>query len=139
MDSDEKVIAKVEGIALRAEEYLEGVDPSPFSRPAFSVLKGRISQYVKDLVGESLKIRDLDRADSVSVKHVELASVHMTLQAGRKIYKHCGTVGGIFLGASLSNLLSMMSSSQYSSGSILITVFLGIAGASLITLNIAKD
>jgi hypothetical protein len=139
MDPTLKTSKNIEDIVLKADDYLQNINPTPFSAPAFSIIKGKISQYVQDLYNESIKISNHDQSDSVSVKHVELAAEHLKLQTPRRIYKHFGTIGGIFLGASLSNLLSMMTASQFSFLAISITVLLAIAGASLISFNIAKD
>lgn len=139
MDHIASVNKEVEEVALKAEEYLQQIDPSPFSAAAFSILKGKIGQYVKDLIHESIKISIRDRADNISTKHVELASERLTVHPRNRLYKHLGTVGGILLGAALSNILTMQASNQFSFQSVLTTVILGIVGAFLIAFNIAVD
>jgi hypothetical protein len=126
---------KLREVAERAENFLEGVDQSPFSSTAFSVLQERIALYVSELVKESAIIAKRDNADSISTKHVEVACEHLTLRSRGRIYKHLGTIGGICLGASLSTLISMITINQYPSSAVLISVLLGIIGGALFAIN----
>ena len=132
---DNQVAAVVE----QAETALKGIDPSPFSAPAFDTVKAKIAQHVNELVNESVKVSKRHRADTVSAAHVERASEYLVSSASRRIYRHLGTVGGILLGAALSNILAMTLAGQYTGGGTILSATLGIVGAFLIALHIAKD
>lgn len=126
-------------ITEEAEIELQGIDPSPFSPPAFSTLKTKIAQHVTELINESVKVSKRHRADTVSAAHVERASEYLVTSTSRRIYRHLGTVGGILLGAALSNILAMTLASQYTGGGTILSATLGICGAFMIALHIAKD
>ena len=123
----------------QAEEQVQGIDPSPFSTPAFKALKERIGQYVIELVNESVKVSKRHRADTVSSAHVERASEYLVSSTSGRIYRHLGTVGGILMGAALSNILAMTLAGQYTGGGTILSSALGIVGAFMIALHIAKE
>ncbi len=100
-------------VVAQAEAQLREVSPSPFSPPAFGLLKANISEYVSELIGESIKVSKRHRADTVSAAHVERAAEYLVSSTSRRIYRHLGTVGGILLGAALSNMLAMTLTGQY--------------------------
>lgn len=122
-----------------AETEMHGIDPSPFSPSAFRTLKDKIAQYVSELVSESTKISKRHQADTVSSTHVEKASEYLILSSSRRIYRHLGTLGGIFLGAAVSHLLAMNLAEKYTDFGTITTVGLGIAGAFMVALHIAKE
>jgi len=126
-------------VIKQAENQLQATDPSPFSPSAFRMLKDKISQHVIELVNESVKVSKRHRADTVSAAHVERASEYLVTSTSRRAYRHLGTVGGIFLGAALSNILAMTLSGQYTGAGTIMSAALGIAGAFMIALHIAKD
>ncbi len=123
----------------QAEARLSGGDSSPFSPPAFAALKAKISEYVVELVNESIKVSKRHVADTVSAAHVERAAEYLVSSTSRRFYRHLGTVGGILLGAALSNILAMTLTGQYTGGGTIVSIALGIAGAFMIALHIAKD
>lgn len=122
-----------------AEIEIKTFDSSPFSSQGFSTLKEKISEYIAQLITESIKVSKRHRADTVSVAHVERADEYIVASSNRRIFRHLGTVGGILLGAALSNSLSMATSAQISKVGFLIAVGFGIVGASLVALHIAKE
>jgi len=122
-----------------ADSLLKHAEPSPFSPSAFSELKERISEYIVQLVSEAIKISKRHKADTVSAAHVERASEYLVTSTSRRFFRHLGTVGGILLGASLSNILAMTVAGRYSTLGTLVSAGLGIIGAFLIALHIAKD
>lgn len=130
---------QVRDVIENAEKKLQGINPSPFSPPAFSTLKYKIAQHMTDLINESIKVSKRHRADTVSAAHVERASEYLVSSTSRSVYRHLGTVGGILLGAALSNILAMTLSAQYTGGGTIVSVTLGIAGAFMIALHIAKE
>jgi hypothetical protein len=126
-------------VVQEAENQLQETDSSPFSAPAFSALKEKIGQHITELVNESVKVSKRHRADTVSAAHVERASEYLVTSTSRRIYRHLGTLGGILLGAALSNILAMTLAGQYTGGGTIVSASLGIVGAFMIALHIAKD
>lgn len=130
---------EIEAVIKSAETEINNIPPSPFSPHAFDVLKFKIVEYISDLVNESIKVSKRHQSDTVSAAHVERASEYLISSTTKRIFRHLGTIGGILLGAALSNLLAMTIAGQYSASSTLISSALGIVGAFLIALYIAKD
>lgn len=122
-----------------ADERLKGIDQSPFSAQAFKALQERISRYIAELIDESVREAKRQQLDTVSETHVERASDYLVSNRGRKMFRHAGTLGGVFLGASISNLLAMSSSSTVTFASVGLTTALGVVGAFAIALHIARD
>lgn len=122
-----------------AENQLKDINPSPLSAHAFITLKTKIAQHITELINESIKVSKRHRADTVSAAHVERASEYLVSSTSRRIYRHLGTVGGILLGASLSNILAMTLTAKYTGEGTILSAALGIAGAFMIALHIAKE
>lgn len=58
---------------------------------------------------------------------------------GRQFSRHLGTVGGILLGASLSNILAMAAANQFPTMGTLLLIALAIIGTFAVTFHIARD
>jgi hypothetical protein len=129
----------VNEIIATAEEALDDLSPAPFSPMAFSRLKDRISEYISELISESLKVAKRRQADTVSASHVDIAAGYLVSGSRRKFFRHLGTIGGIFLGAAISSLLGMAGSQQFTSQAVVITSVLGVLGAFMVALHIGKD
>jgi histone H3/H4 len=110
-----------------------------FTPSAVDTLDDKIEEYIENLVNESDKISQRHQADTVSSMHVERAAEYLVTITSRRFFRHLGTVGGIILGASLSNILSMVGNNSLTSLGVLVSVALVIVGASMITLHIGKD
>jgi hypothetical protein len=132
-------MGEIKNILIKTDTDLLIGDTSPFSPKAFENLKGKINDYVIELIYESVKIAGRYNADIVSSAHVEQASNNLVSSITRKIYRHIGTVGGIFLGASISNFITLTSSPQLSILSVLVSGGLGIVGSFMVALHIAKE
>lgn len=126
-------------ILRQIEERLSTVEATPFSPQAFANLKDKINRFVIQLMDESLKVASRSRSDTVSASHVDRASEYLFFDTSRRLFRHLGTVGGIFAGASLSNLLSMTTSGVYTLAGILVTTGLALVGGFLIAFHIARD
>lgn len=126
-------------LVREAERHLDDVDPGPFSPQAFHALKMRVSGYVRSLIVESARISRRRRADVISAAHVEQASDYLVTSSSRRWLRHLGTVGGILLGAALSNFLSMTSSSQYSTTGVVVSAVLAIIGAFAVAFHIGRE
>jgi histone H3/H4 len=123
----------------RPTSSLEAQILSPFSARAFRALQEQISRYIAELIGESTREAKRRQLDTVSETHVERASEILSSNAGRNVYRHVGTLGGVLLGASISNLLAMATSSTVTFTSAALTTALGVIGAFAIALHIARD
>ncbi len=77
-------------ITKDAESKLKGVNTSPFSASASSILKAKISQYLSELIDESIKVSKRHRADTVSAAHVERASEYLFSSTTRRFFRHFG-------------------------------------------------
>lgn len=132
-------IGTLQKILQEADAQLRDIEYSPFSSQAFSKLKEEIGKYIIQLISESIRISRHHQADIVSATHVEQASDRLVSSTGGRFFRHLGTIGGILLGASLSNMLSMTVIAQYSILSTLVSASLGIIGSFMIALHIAKD
>jgi hypothetical protein len=119
--------------------YLASTKCMPFSPRAFETLERHINRYIVDLIDQSVKTATLRRSDTVSESHVERASEYLVSDTRRGAFRHLGTMGGVLLGASLSNLLAMASAGAYTKLGVLFTTGFGIVGAFLIALHIARD
>ena len=126
-------------VLQQAERQLDRIDPGPFSPQAFRVLRLKVSDYVRSLIVESAKISRRGRGDVISAAHVEQASDHLVTSSSRRWLRHLGTVGGILLGASLSNFLSMTTGNQYSATGVVVSAFLAVVGAFGVALHIGKE
>lgn len=135
----ENVTQDVEQVTGAAEEQLAGVEHLPFSPAAFETLKDRIAEYINNLVTESIKLSKRHQADTVSSNHVDRAAQYLVSVTARRFFRHLGTVGGILLGASLSNILSMAGANSFSSLGVVLSAVLGIAGAFMIALHMGKE
>nr|VFK16443.1 MAG: hypothetical protein BECKLPF1236B_GA0070989_109512 [Candidatus Kentron sp. LPFa] len=126
-------------VIRQVETQLQTLDPSAFSPSAFKTLEAKIGEYVNELVDESVKVSRRHQADTVSAAHIERASEYLVANTSRRIYRHMGTAGGVLLGTAISNILAMSSVGQYTGGGAILSTTLGIIGAFMIALPMAKD
>jgi len=123
----------------RAISELQNTHSLPFSEAAFETLKDHIGAYAVELINESVKKAKRHQAEGVSSSDVQQASQYLVASTSHKIYRHSGTFGGLLFGAALSNMLSMITTSQYGLTGVSVTFFLTFIGTVLITVHIVKD
>ncbi len=114
-------------------------NPAPFSDAAFAVLRAIISTFIADLVAESRRVSERYRADTVSAAHVERASEYLVASSTRALFRHIGTLGGVFLGAGLSTLLSMATAATFPRLPTLLAAVTSLVGAFMVALHVAKE
>ena len=131
--------AEIRNVLDLAEHKLEGVEHSPFSEKAFQRLKEKIGEYSSQLIVESIKRSKRHQAESVSTSDVESASQYLVSSSSHKIYRHLGTFGGLFLGTALSNVLSMITTNQFTLSGIIVTFVLTLIGTFMIAAHIVKE
>jgi hypothetical protein len=118
---------------------LRRVDPAPFSPRAFDALQDQIDGYIAELINESVREARRQHVDIVSETHVARASDYLASNSGRRLFRHLGTIGGVLLGASVSNLLAMATSTNFTYTSVALTTAFGIIGGFVIALHMARD
>jgi hypothetical protein len=129
---------ELDAVIGEAERRLGDVDSGSFSPQPFHFLKLKVSEYVRSLVIESAKLSRRHRADVISAAHVEQASDYLVSRSSHRWFRHIGTVGGILLGASLSNFLAMTTAAQYSAIGVIISAALAVVGAFGVALHIGR-
>lgn len=122
-----------------ADRELQSVDHTPFSPKAFARLKEKVSEYAVQLITESVKRARRHQAENASTSDVEHASQYLVASSSRKVYRHLGTFGGLFLGTALSNILSMITTNQFSLKGIVVTFVLTLIGSFMIAAHIVKE
>lgn len=123
----------------QAEAALSEINLESFSPKAFEAFQRAINWFIAELVDQSVKVSKRHRADNVAESHVETAVQFLVGDAPGRIFRHLGTIGGILLGAGLSNFLSMVTTKVTTVPSVAITVALAVIGAFLVALHIGRD
>jgi hypothetical protein len=128
------------GVLERAAQSLSRLEQSPFTPGAFQALTEVINSFISDLVEESLKLARRHRSEVVSRNYVYTVSDFLIAARPRRLFRHMGTVGGILLGGSLSNILSMaQTGASFPLLGTLVSVAVGLVGTFLVAMHIAKD
>jgi hypothetical protein len=125
----------------QAARDLQGTDPSPFTPNAYQRLTEIVNDFIKDLVGESLRIAKRHKSEVVSINYVQHAGEYLIASRARRLYRHMGTLGGVLLGGSLSNILAMVQAGGNSLPLLGTLVSIGICliGTFLVAIHFAKD
>lgn len=129
----------LERILEEADAQMQDIDGSPFTSPAFSALKEKTNEYITQLVLESVRVSKRYKTDTVSEVHVKQANEHLISGGSNRISRHLGTIGGILLGASLSNILAMTAANQFPPVGALSSIVLAMIGTFTVAFHIAKD
>jgi len=123
-----------------ANNTLNSLGTSPFTNRAYESLKEKIATYIGQIITESIRISKRHKADLVSQSHIETASDNLISKKRSKLNYLSGTLGGIFLGATVSNIFGMLVLNQaFNTSGIIITIALGIIGAFLIAINVNNE
>jgi len=123
----------------RADAVLAGANHLAFSASAFARLKERVSQYIGELVDESIKAARHHGADAVSAAHVDRASEQLAASLSRRLFRLFGVVGGVFFGTALSNLLQLMNATQIEPRQAVVTFIFGVLGAVLVMIQVLRN
>src|SRR5579864_298744 len=121
---------------------LQSVESHPFSPPAFSALKDKISEYIVQLIMESIQVSKRHRADTVSAAHVEQASDDLASGVSRRFFRYVGAGGGILLGISLAPFLSVSAANaapQFTIPGLVVSGAIGLLGTFMIAFHIARE
>lgn len=123
----------------RANRELQNTLRTPFSEQAFEQLKEQMGAYAVELINESVRRAKRHQAESVSSSDVQQASQYLVASTSHRIYRHAGTFGGLLLGTTFSNILSMITTNQYGLTGVIVTFILTLIGTFLIAVHIVKD
>lgn len=126
-------------VITRTDELLKGVDSRPFSPAAFSVLKGKVAEYLADVTRESASIAKRSQSDVISVRDVEAACDRLTISPRKRLYRHVGTFAGLSLGFCGSTFGSMVVASLFPAWAVLLAIGSGLLGAFLLGIHINND
>ncbi len=138
---DEKASRKsVLKLIVRAVEHLlRSENCCPFSKEAKSLLRKKIRQYIVKLIRISVRLAEIDQVQGVSAIHVKTAENYLMKIAKGRFLRHTGTIGGTFLGASISTFLTMIIQDTYSALVVLVSAVLSIIGTFLIAFHRGLD
>ena len=114
-------------------------EQGPFTKSGFKNLKEKITTFADDLIVESNRIAKRHGTDDISAVHVEAANRHLVTSSRNKTLAIIGSIGGICLGGSLSNVFNILNGTSASTTSIVVTTGLGIAGAFLMAVQFARS
>lgn len=98
-----------------------------------------IVRYINELVEMASKEARRHRSDNVDAAHVERANAYLLAYSGPRRTRHLGTIGGIILGASFSNLFALVGGSAPSTTNVILTILFAVIGTALVSFHIAKD
>ncbi|HLK51097.1 MAG TPA: hypothetical protein VKT49_23305 [Bryobacteraceae bacterium] len=121
---------------------LQSVESHPFSSAAFATLKDKISEYIVQLIMESIQVSKRHRADTVSAAHVEQATDDLAAGVSRRFFRYVGAGGGILLGTALAPFLSVAATNQpvqYNIPGMVVSGALALLGTFMIAFHIARE
>lgn len=117
-------------------EFQQG-DEKIFTNEAFDLVKKKISEYINDLLGESRRNSQRQKDEAIMVSHVEKASNYLTSKKRGVGNQLLGTLGGVFLGATMSNLLSLLLNGGNIGVTALITIVVfAIVGSFMVAISL---
>jgi hypothetical protein len=100
----------------------------------------QLNKYLVDLERFSRLKAKQSSVDNVSSQHVREAAAYLSSsRATGKMSRYCETLGGIFLGAGISELLTLVQANKYSGRLVALTAFLIGVGAVLIGIFLGRD
>jgi hypothetical protein len=119
---------------------LENIEISPFSQNGFTQYKGKISDYIYYLYYESYKIAKQNHSEQISSEHVEFASSKIVKARRSGLNNLLTTIGGILVGATVSNIFSITSFGvTYSNTGIVLTIAAGAIGSFILGYCLLND
>jgi hypothetical protein len=120
----------------QALDLASGGETRLFSDKGFVRLQEKVAVYITQLVRESINVAHRHRADVASPEHVDMADHYLVAYQSRRLYKACGTAGGVLLGAAASSILAMVLVNLYPPLALWLTVGFAALGGILTALHI---
>ena len=127
-----------DALADAQQRLLDG-DAGPFSTGAYRQLQTEITDYITSLVRTATNTARRHRADIVSLSDVQKAADYLSSDPAARFSRHIGTVGGILVGAAVSNALTMVTTEVLTVTGVAVTVVLTLVGAFMVAFHIARD
>jgi hypothetical protein len=113
--------------------------PIPLSAGAIGALQQGVREFAADLHEQSYRIARRHCADMVSAADVHQAKRCLVFGRPSRMVRHMGTFGGLLLGAALSNVPTMASSSQNPTVGWLWTLVFVACGGFMVAIHFARD
>ncbi len=131
----------VEQIVRDSYAALEDLDSSePFTGPGFIEVRRNVATYIRDLMVHSARTarrRQVDRVNQVDVRD---AARHLSSSRSTSLTTVLSTIGGILLGAALSNALAMLTvEGAIGNLAVVVTSVLLVAGTALVAVAITRE
>jgi len=121
-------IPDLSGLQNRIRGILRNIQPSQFSDRAFIRVQTIITDFVNDLITESIVVSEKHSVDIVSEIHVDIARGYLISQRKKKFYDLLESLGGVFLGVALSGLYMVISPSPTKPVEVNIVIFTFVCG-----------
>jgi uncharacterized protein (DUF2342 family) len=99
-----------------------------FSDAGLTRLDEAVADYTAALITESSSRSRRHRADVVSAYDVEQATAVLLRPLRRSLRRYSGSLGGIFLGAALSNALALVATPNLTRVDVALTAATGVTG-----------
>lgn len=111
-----------------------------FTPKGFDKLKEKINSYIINLINESYNVSKIHKSENICPDYIEEASNHLIAKTKNRFQTTMGALGGICLGAAISNYLTMSTAAQTTSTySAIVTGIFGIVGGVLIAYQWIHD
>jgi len=127
----------LKNLLSQTNEKLQQEEDKLFTAKAFELLKNKIADYIADLVIESKRNSNRLKDEAIMISHVEKASNYLTSKKRGVGNQLLGTIGGVFLGATMSNILGLVinEGDVTITGLILVTVF-AVTGTFMVSISL---
>lgn len=135
----DKSVALEEGDLGTVQDRWSQVERSPFTERAFEALTSTIDAFIGDLVKEAGRTASRHGSEVISVKHVQHAGEYLVAKKSGRLLRNLGTVGGILLGGSLSNILSMSQLASFPVVGTLLTLVVALIGTAMVAIHIVLE
>jgi len=109
------------------------------TKEAFALIKLKIKDYIIDLIDDSRKNSIRNNDEAIMVSHVNKASSNLSRGRRSITSQLIGTIGGIFLGATVSNILNIiLNDAIIGATSLIIITLLTILGSFFVAISLIK-
>ena len=127
-------MGNIKSLIERTELELESLEKSPFTKEGFNSYKNNISEFILDLLSESARVSKRNNSDLISAVEVDNASRNIKNKSRKKLNVLLNTIGGIFLGYSVTSTVNIYSFGiTYKPVTIIAILTSGIIGAFLLS------
>ena len=126
-------------ILRRADTQLAGAEAAPFTPEAWAAVRTSMSAYIRDLLLDSARVsKRLRNGESITSVDVHHAARQLATGTSDRQGRYAGVLGGLLAGASLGNLLNILTSgSQSQTVGIVVTALVLAIGTGLIVWDLS--